>query len=170
MGNNRKPSGGYTAKGKKRYHQGKYSVINTDKYMGNPNNCIYRSGWELNMFMFMDKNDKILRWASESITIPYQDEKGKFHRYYPDLYYEIMIGGDPNKYERIVAEIKPRKETLAPIPPKKETVKAYESYEYGLKQYQRNLYKWTKAKYWCEKNQMKFIIIHEGHLKENGIL
>lgn len=164
MGNNRK------ANGKKRYHQGKYPVKNTDKYMGNPENVIYRSGWELKMFMFLDQNERILRWGSEIITIPYQDEKGKYHRYYPDLYYEIMIGNDPNRFERIVAEIKPYKETSIPVAPLKESAKSLETYEYQLKTYQRNLYKWSRAKNWCEKNQMKFTIIHEGHLKSYGIL
>jgi len=170
MGNNRKPSGGYKKNGKKRYHQGIYQVFNKDKYMGQVESCIYRSGWELKMFMFLDRNDKILRWASENITIPYQDEKGKYHRYYPDLYYEIMIDGDPHKFERIVAEIKPYKETQYPKQPVKLTAKSLETYEYQLKTYQRNLYKWTKAIDWCTKNHMKFIIIHEGHLKENKIL
>jgi len=170
MGNNRKPSGGRKRNGKKRYHSGLYQVFNTQKYMGDVTKVIYRSSWELKFMLYLDKTDRILRWGSENITIPYQDEKGKFHRYYPDMYYEMMINNDPHKFMRVVAEIKPYKETKYPTKPKKITVKSMESYEYQLKTYQRNLYKWTKAKVWCERNQMIFVIIHEGHLKENNIL
>lgn len=179
--NTRKPkakqskSGNRKRNGKKRYNQGFYEVKNTGKYMGDPKKCIYRSGWELKMFMFMDRNDKILRWASENISIIYYEpnlKNGtmKSHRYYPDLYYELMIGGDPHNFQRIVAEIKPFKETQAPKPPTKQTVKAYESYEYALKAWQKNRLKWDAAVKWCNHHQMKFVIIHEGHLKENKIM
>ena len=170
MANNRKPSGGRKRNGKKRYNQGFYKIFNTDKYMGDPTKCIYRSSWEFKFMLYLDRTDKILRWGSENITIPYQDEKGKWHRYYPDFYYEISIGGNPHNFTRVVAEIKPKKETIYPKTPKKQTTKAFESYEYQLKTYQKNLYKWTKAITWCERNQMKFVIIHEDHLKANNIM
>lgn len=175
MGNNRKPSSGRKRNGRRKYNQGFYHIFNTQKYMGDPAKCIYRSGWELKFMMFLDRNDKILRWGSENITIPYYTEDKvngalKPHRYYPDFYYEMMIGGDPNKFERVVVEIKPHKETLPPQLPKKKTVKQFESYEYQLKSYIKNRLKWDAAIKWCKKNQMKFVIIHEKHLKENKIM
>jgi len=174
MGNTRKPSSNRKRNGKKRYHQGFYTLINPQKYMGDPQKCIYRSGWELKTFMFLDRNNKILRWGSETLSIIYYeaDKNGisKSHRYYPDLYYEIMVNNDPNNFERIVAEIKPYKETQYPTAPKKFTVKSVETYEYQLKTFQKNLLKWDAAKKWCIAHQMKFRIIHEGHLKENKIL
>jgi len=173
MGNTRKPSGNRKRNGKKRYNQGLYSIINKDKYMGDPTKCIYRSGWELKFFMFMDRNDKILRWGAETLSIIYYQPNingtMKSHRYYPDVYYELMIGGDPNNFQRVVAEIKPFAETQPPKPPK-QTVKALESYEYKLKTYQKNLLKWEAAVKWCDHHKMKFVIIHEGHLKENKIM
>ena len=35
-------------------------------------------------------NENIIKWGCEVITIPYQDEKGTFHRYYPDFYIEMI--------------------------------------------------------------------------------
>ena len=119
---------------------------------------------------FCDANTSIKRWSSEHITIPYQDEKGKYHRYFPDFYIERIDKNDPERFEQVVIEIKPFKETKAPVLAENVTTKALESYEYQLKQYQKNLYKWTKAKYWCDKHMMKFVIIHEGHLKQNKIM
>ena len=55
------------------FRQGIYTVKNPGKYVGKgaPR---YRSGWELTFMMFLDSNDNIMQWASESITIPYQED------------------------------------------------------------------------------------------------
>lgn len=155
---------------KKRYHQGFYNVVNIEKYIGDPYKCIYRSKWELHFMSWCDKNSLIKRWGSEHIIIPYQDQNGKYHRYYPDFYIERIDKNDPERFDQIVIEIKPKKETQTPIPPKKNTLKSLESYEYQLKTYQKNLYKWTRAKNWCDKHMMKFIILNEDHLTENKIM
>ena len=61
-------------------------------------------------------------------------------------------------------------ETQKPEPPKKFTPKALESYEYRLKTYQKNLYKWMKAIEWCKHNKLKFIIITERELEKYKLL
>ena len=52
-----------------KFAQGPYTVKNTAKYVGNgvPR---YRSGWELAFMRFLDNNDNVMQWASESIQIP----------------------------------------------------------------------------------------------------
>ena len=132
--------------------------------------------------MYADFNIAIQKWSSEFITIPYQDGEGKFHRYYPDIYIEKVNVKDPDILDKWVIEIKPYKEVNPGFinengtiePPeryiKKFTPTALESYEYQLKTYQKNLYKWTKAKYWCENNGMTFKIVTEKYLKKIGIL
>ena len=164
-----KPKSPIGRNGKKKYHQGFYEIKNPDKYIGDPTKCIYRSSWELKFMMYLDFEPNIKKWGCEVMTIPYQDEKGKFHRYYPDFYIEV-IGADPEKCERIVAEIKPYKETQQPTPPEKQTAKTLESFEYQAKTYQKNLYKWTRSIDFCKKNGLKFWIITEKFLKEKGIL
>jgi len=184
MGNNRKPNGASnrTAGGNLKYHQGFFKPKNPDKYMSDITKIIYRSRWELCFMNYCDMEPSIKRWSSEYNTIVYQDENNKHHRYYPDFYIEIIDPKDPMRCDKVVIEIKPFKEVKPDfvkldgtiIPPelylKKMTPKAYESYEYQLKTYMKNLQKWTKAKYWCEKNGMMFKIITENYLTEKKIM
>jgi len=168
--------------GRKFYHQGYFKPTNIDKYIGNINSIVYRSSWELKFMMYCDQNTQITKWSCEHIVIPYQDKNGKYHRYFPDFYIRRIDKNNPDKNEEIIVEIKPFKEIkpdfITPegglIPPdmylKKVTAKALESYEYKLKTYNTNLYKWTKAKDWCDKRFIKFILVHEGILNEMKIL
>jgi hypothetical protein len=172
MGNNRNPNGASNRKrnGKRKYHQGFYTIKNPQKYIGDVTKCIYRSKWELYFMTWCDNETSIKRWSSEFITIPYQDEFGHFHRYFPDFYIEIIDKKNPLRFDQVVVEIKPFKETQMPKMPANPTAKSMESFEYQLKTYQKNLYKWTKAQYWCEKNHMKFVLIHEYILQEKKIM
>ena len=100
MGNNRKPTGIVGRNGKKKFYNGEYKVVNTNKYIGDLKSVIYRSGWELKFMIYLDMNKSILRWSSEQITIPYQDAKGKLHRYYPDFYFERIDHTNPHRFDR----------------------------------------------------------------------
>jgi hypothetical protein len=92
-----------------KWAQGIYEVKNTDKYVGNKKPK-YRSGWELRVMMFLDENKHIIRWASESIKIPYRNPlTGKQSIYVPDFF--VMY---ENKFHTIHAEIievKPKSQT-----------------------------------------------------------
>jgi len=132
--------------------------------------------------MYADSNPAIKRWSSEFIVIPYQHENGSFHRYTPDIYIEKVNPKDPDILDKYVIEIKPYNEVFPDfinengsiMSPehyiKKPTPTALESYEYKLKTYQKNLYKWTKAKYWCSNNGYTFLIMHEKYMKQMNIL
>jgi len=159
--------------GNKRYHQGVYVLQNQEKYLGNPTNVEYRSSWELAFCRFCDLNDKIKKWSSESIEIPYHITNGgqtEIHRYYPDFYMEMTKNGDPEFYDRLIVEIKPKTETNPPKKPTKDTLKLLESYEYSLRMYKKNLHKWAYAKEWCDRRNMKFIIITEDDLRKKGLI
>ena len=168
--------------GRKKYNQGFYEVKNTDKYIGDLSKVRYLSSWELKFFVYADFNSVIKRWSSEFIVIPYQDQKGGWHRYYPDIYIEKVNPKDSDILDKFVIEIKPYNEVNPKFvnengsiePPerylKKITPTALESYEYQLKTYQKNLYKWTKAKNWCKSNGMSFHIMDEKYMKRIGIL
>lgn len=188
----------YNNEQSKRYHQGFYKLINPDKYMGHPGAIIYRSSWELRFMQFCDTTDTIKRWHSEWEYIPYQDAKGHYHRYYPDFYIEVVDPKDPMVLNRYLVEIKPENEihpdfveidpetgrTVRIIPaneylamkakkakkPKPITSKAYESYLYALNQYQKNLYKWTRAKNYCRDKGYEFKLINQNKLQQRGIL
>lgn len=194
MGNFRKP---YNNQQSKKYNQGFYKLINPQKYMGNPEAIVYRSGWELKFMHWCDTTETVKRWHSEWEVIPYQDSTGKYHRYFPDFYIEITSKTDPTKLTRYLIEIKPEKEihpdfveidketgrTKRIIPANeylmmkakkskkgKPALKAYESYLYALNQYQKNLYKWTRARNYCKNKGIEFKILNEKVLQEKNIL
>jgi hypothetical protein len=182
MGNNLNYKTPVGRNGKKKYHQDFYLIKNLNKYIGDPTKCFTRSKWEYNFCVYCDMTPEITKWGCETLTIPYQDENGKFHRYYPDFYIEVLNKNKVELIDRLVIEIKPLKEINPPfvttngliLKPeqylKKITNTSLESYEYQVLTYQKNLYKWTKAKIWCEKNKFTFKLLHEEKLKEYKIL
>ena len=68
-------------------YKGKFRPKNRKKYNGNPSEIIYRSSWELKFMNYCDNNNKIVKWSSEEIIIPYRcPTDNKIHRYFPDFY------------------------------------------------------------------------------------
>ena len=64
-----------------KYKQGKYRVINENKYTGgNVNDVVYRSSYEMTFCNYLDHNKDIIKWGAEIIVIPYTDRKGKIRR------------------------------------------------------------------------------------------
>lgn len=159
--------------GKNKYKQGSYPIQNPNKYIGQLP-ILYRSSWEFAFCKFCDMNDKVVKWSSESLEIPYKitNSSGEIetHRYYPDFYLEMSDGSDTERYDRLVVEIKPKSETEPPTAPVKHSLKMLENYEYSLKTYKKNLHKWAFTKDWCEKRGLKFIIITEDDLKKRGLI
>lgn len=160
--------------GNKRYKQGKYILQNHEKYIGDPTNIIYRSSWEFFFAKFCDLNDKIKKWSCENIAIPYHISNDigqtEIHRYYPDFYMEMIKNGDPEFYDRLIIELKPKSELSPPKKPAKQTLKMLENYEYSLRTYKKNLHKWAYAKEWCNRRNIKFVIITEDVLKNKGLI
>ena len=145
-----------------KYYQGQYRVTNRDKYIGNPDNVIYRSMIEFQTFRWCDRNDQIIRWGSEEVVIKYICETDrKQHRYYIDLYIQFK-----DKSELLV-EIKPERFTKPPVVKKGSHRKRHlrESL-----QYVKNRSKWKWAKAWAEKHNMKFEIWTEKTLKSLGVI
>ena len=55
----------------KKSFKGIYKPINPKKYVGNPNNIIYRSLLERRFMVYCDNNPGIVQWASEELPIRY---------------------------------------------------------------------------------------------------
>lgn len=169
-----------------KYYKGYYEIKNPKKYIGNPLECIYRSGWEKRVCIYLDHTPKIVKWGSEldQYVIPYKDMEGKLHRYYPDYYAEISNSNDPNDYKQVLIEIKPYNEIYPKfiekdkksgrekvIQPKSfKNLKQYENFEYQVKMYQKNRLKWDAARKWCSNRHMYFWLLHEKKLKQLKIL
>jgi hypothetical protein len=72
------------------YVQGLYKPQNPEKYIGDINQIVYRSSWELRAFRWADTNSSILEWSSEPFPIKYFDHStNKMRRYFPDLFVKI---------------------------------------------------------------------------------
>lgn len=139
-------------------YKGIYKPSNPKKYIGNPNNIVYRSLWERKMFRYCDNTESILKWASEEIPIQYYNPvKKRPARYFPDVYIEY-IDKSGNK-KRALIEIKPAKETKPPEY-KKKTKNAL----IAEAVYIQNQAKWAAAKEFCADNGMEFKIFTEKEL------
>jgi len=137
--------------------KGQFSPQNPQKYNGNPCNIIYRSSWELKMFMFLDTDPRILKWSSEEIFIPYRSPKdNKIHRYFPDIIYTTV------DKKTIMVEIKPFKQTNPPNAPK--DTKGKRRYITEVMTYGVNQAKWAAAQEYCADRGWEFKIITENEL------
>lgn len=140
------------------YHQGKYTPMFPDKYKGDPNNIVFRSGLELKYFREFDMNPNILEWASEEFYIPYYDPlKNKVRKYFIDLYIKMKdTNGEIQKY---LIEIKPYNETV--LPKKGSNLNTFKK---RAETYVINQAKWEATKLFCEKHDLKFQILTEKNI------
>jgi hypothetical protein len=140
----------------------KWTPRNPEKYIGDADNIIARSSWEVKMFNWCDTNPQVIKYCSEELIIPYMSPVDKkMHKYFPDLVMEVQ---DNNKITtRYVVEIKPFKETIPP----KTSKKSQQLFE-ATKTFVVNSAKWAAADQWCVKNNFKFIILTEKELNIYG--
>lgn len=136
-------------------YKGKFTPKNPEKYMGNPNNIIYRSSWELKLFVRLDVDPNIVRWASEEFAIPYLSPiDNRLHRYFPDVYAENVNG------DRFVFEIKPDAQTRPPAQKARKT----QRYINEVSTYLVNQAKWKSAEKFCQDRGWTFQLVTEKHL------
>jgi hypothetical protein len=139
-----------------KFAQGAYVVKNKAKYVGR-GTPRYRSGWEHAFMRFLDNNDHILQWASESISIPYRNPiTGKQSIYVPDFL--ITYKNRNNQTIAEVIEIKPKKQSVV-----ESKMKANERAVVAV-----NYAKWDSATKWCRKQGLLFRVITEDDMFRNG--
>ena len=139
-----------------KFRQGLYTVRNPQKYVGK-GQPRYRSGWEMTFIMFLDSNDNILQWASESISIPYRNPiTGKQSIYVPDFF--ITYRTKNNTMIAELVEIKPKKQSLIES---KATARdrAIVAVNYA---------KWDAATKWSRRNGCTFRVITEDDIFHQG--
>ncbi len=138
------------------FRQGIYTVRNPGKYVGK-GTPRYRSGWEMTFMMFLDSNDNIVQWASESITIPYRNPiTGKQSMYVPDFF--VTYRGRDNTTRAELIEIKPKKQSLieSKMSDRDRAIVAV------------NYAKWASAQKWCKRNGLTFRVINEDQIFHQG--
>ena len=90
-------------------HKGRYKPRNPEKYVGDIDNVVYRSGWERSVMLWCDRNSDVVQWMSEELVIPYICETDKKpHRYFMDFVIKYKSG------RVVLVEVKPAKETKRP--------------------------------------------------------
>lgn len=143
------------------YHQGKYTVKNVTKYVGDASNVVYRSSWEKKLFLWLDTQRNVTKWSSEEIKIPYYySVDRKQHTYYPDVYMEYVSRS--GEIKKAIVEVKPFHQTMPPILPFSQRVtKRFISEQV---EYTKNQDKWKAAREWCKNRGCQFIVITEREL------
>lgn len=135
-------------------YKGKFTPKHPEKYAGDVNNIIYRSGWERRVMKYLDEQPDVATWASEELIIPYVSPKdGLRHRYFPDFLVKKTDGSVQ------VLEVKPRKETK--MPRKKKNQKQYVR---ELITYAVNKAKWEAAEAYCGRQGWNFVVLTEANL------
>lgn len=141
------------------YKQGWFKPLNPKKYIGDPTNIVYRSGWEKKFMSWLDTKESVTAWSSEEVIIPYiSPVDNRPHRYFVDFYVETV--GSNGETKKMLIEVKPRVQTQEPKSPKRRT-KRYitEVVTYGV-----NQAKWKAAEEYCRKKGWEFKIITESEL------
>jgi hypothetical protein len=138
------------------FRQGAYTIKNVAKYVGK-GQPRYRSGWELTFMIFLDSNDNVLQWASESISIPYRNPiTGKQSVYIPDFL--VTYRGRNNTTIAELIEIKPKKQSLI-----ESKASARDRAIVAV-----NYAKWDAATKWAKRNGLTFRVINEDQIYHQG--
>ena len=157
-----------------KYKQGLFIPKNKEKVikLNNQGGLYYRSGLEQKLMIYLDINENVVHWNTELIKIPYMKHawNNKLlemalseHLYYPDFYYELKRAD--GSISRVVAEVKPFKDTKPPQLKVDPTPKQIKNFEYSLKEYAKNCDKWKYCIEWCKNKGFEFTIITDKILK-----
>lgn len=137
----------------KSWAQSRYIPKHPEKYIGSKS-PFARSSWETQFMMFVDNNPNVLKWASESIKIPYKDPfTNRSTVYVPDFYIQYVDAKGQINNE--IIEIKPANQTL---------IEKAGRNKFNQAQYIKNQVKWAAANAYCRQQGLKFRIITENDL------
>lgn len=139
-----------------KFSQGIFNPKNPEKYIGR-GSIKYRSSWEFKFMNFLDTHPSIKQWASEAISIKYENPvANKTKSYVPDflIIYEDTSG---NRKGELV-EIKPYKET---------TLEAAGRSTKNQIQAVVNQAKWKAAAEFCKRNGLQFRVLTEHDIFTN---
>lgn len=138
-----------------KFANGKYEVVNKDKYVGKQLPT-YRSSWEKKFCEMCDHHPNVLLWASEPISIKYFNPiKRKQSSYVPDFF--IVSTDASGKTNSELVEIKPLSQTSP----------RFAKSDYDREQLAINAYKWQAAIKYCKAKGIKFKIITEQSILKN---
>lgn len=147
----------------RRTMKGRFIPKNPQKYVGNVNAIFFRSSWERTVMFWLDKNNAVLHWSSETLALPYvnpvftdMNGRPKISRYFPDFL--IMYKDKTGQIKKEIVEVKPLRETKI-IPGMSEQEKMT---------YAVNQAKWKAAAEYAARNGASFRIITEMSIFYQG--
>lgn len=140
-----------------KFAQGRFEMKNPAKYVGKKT-PLSRSSWEFVFMRMLDEHQGVINWASESIQIPYRDPlSGRQTIYVPDFF---IVYQDKNGQKHAeVVEVKPESQTRLDKVGKS---------AYNQEQYIKNMAKWEAANAWCKQQGVRFRVINEGDIFNQG--
>lgn len=147
-------------------YKGKFTPINKEKYVGDINNIVYRSLWELKFLRTLDSDPNVIQYSSEELVIPYVSPvDGKPHRYFVDFLVKTKSTKGKIKIQAI--EVKPDSQTRPPDIGNKfktKTGKVSRRYLNEAKTYAINTAKWEAAHKYCKERGWEFKVATEYDL------
>lgn len=145
-------------------YQGFYIPANQDKYDGNVDSIIFRSGMELRLFKYLDTSTSVISWSSEETIIPYVSPKdNKIHRYFMDA--KVTVKKKDETIRTYLIEVKPKSQCAPPKAPKTLTKKSRYRFIQDTKTFDVNSAKWDAATKLCESKDWDFLILTEKDLR-----
>jgi hypothetical protein len=169
------------------YLHERYPLKFPEKYMGNTQLIIYRSGWELAFCRWCDSSPSIIRWSSEPVRIPYYDRVSKLEEckklgldpnnpknwitkfYNTDFW--IQVKKADGTIEKWFVEIKPQHKLGKPKQPERTApLREIKRYNNAVKEYLINEAKFAAIGEWAKRNGAFFYIFTEDQLKKFGIV
>lgn len=136
-----------------RFAQGKFTLKNPEKYIGNKTPT-YRSSWEFAFCKFCDEHPSVAKWASEAIKIPYRNPfTGKYTIYVPDFFISYVDKNGKQQHE--IIEVKPSDQTFRENVGKSKHNQAH---------YVLNQAKWGAARSYAKQQGLVFRIVTENDL------
>ena len=159
---------------------GLYKPLHPEKWKGDINDIVFRSGWEYKCCKYFDDNPNVLAVSSEEFPlynengtytmvrgIPYWNPiKNRMARYFIDFW--IMYKSSSGKIIQALIEVKPHKQTIPPKMTKTKTGRVTEKRKNRfLKEqvtYTINQAKWDAAKKFAKKHNMLFFVVTENEL------
>lgn len=136
----------------------KWYPKNVQKYVGDIDNIIARSSWEIKFLNWCDNNRSVISYNSEGLKIDYYSPvDNRMHKYHVDFIAKMKL--KDGSFKTYVIEIKPKVQCA---PPKKTANKERMITE--VTTYVVNRAKWEAAEKFCIKNNMTFMILTEEDL------
>jgi len=140
-----------------RFANGLFTIMNPDKYVGKTAPR-YRSSWEHAFMQFCDKHTSVVKWASESVRIPYKHPlTGKQTFYVPDFL--VQYQDKRGKLVTELVEIKPKKQSI---------IESKNANRATRETVAINHAKWDQAMRWCKANGITFRVVTEDDIFRSG--